>query len=271
MSTASLSRFARKASGVFVATALGLLLSGCRRASGPEQFTWHGTVAPGAWVRVRNVTGSIRVARARGGEAVISATRTTHGGRAEPVRMVAERRGDDVIACVTWGDSNRCDSRSRGRQSFWLRLLRGYGSTDMAFVVALPPGVRLEASTVNGHVTVADGEVVATSVNGSITFGATGGPVRATTVNGSVAAQLDALAPGAPVALESVNGSVTALLPRALDATLDLATTNGRLTADFPGVTVGRGTHAVHATLGAGGRAVSLHTVNGNVRAEPLR
>jgi hypothetical protein len=46
---------------------------------------------------------------------------------------------------------------------------------------------------------------------------------------------------------------------------------NGRLAADFPGVTIPHGARSLHATLGAGGPAVSLHTVNGSVRAEPLR
>ena len=249
------------------------VLAACSPAHGPDRSTWHGAVQPGAWVRVRNTNGPIRVARASGDEVVISATRSYRGRRPEPVRMVVEREGADAVACVTWGDSNRCGSRSRGRQPFWLRMLRHYAPTELSFVVALPPGVRLDASTVNGRVTVADavGEVVASSVNGSIVLGATGGPVRAKTVNGSVAAQLDALAPGTRVSLESVNGAVTALLPSAIDASLDLSTVNGRLTAPFPGVTVPRGARSLHTTLGAGGRAVSLHTVNGSVRAEPAR
>ena len=249
------------------------ILAACGRAHGPDRSTWHGAAPAGAWVRVRNTNGPIRVARASGGEVVISATRSYHGRRPEPVWMVVERQGADVVAGATWGDSNRCDSRSRSRQPFWLRMLRHYAPTELSFVVALPPGVRLDASTVNGRVTVADvaGEVVASSVNGSIVLGATGGPVRAKTVNGSVAAQLDALAPGAPVSLESVNGAVTALLPAVVDASLDLSTVNGRLTAPFPGVTIPHGARSLHATLGAGGRAVSLHTVNGSVRAEPSR
>jgi DUF4097 and DUF4098 domain-containing protein YvlB len=187
--------------------------------------------------------------------------------------MVTEQHGADVVACVTWGDSNRCDSRSRGRQGFLLRLLRGYSPTELTFTVALPAGVRLDAATVNGRVTVADvaGEVVVKSVNGSVTLGAGVGPVHASTVNGSVAARVESLAPGAGVSLESVNGSVTALLPPAADAALSLSTVNGHLTSDFPGVTITRGSHSAQATLGAGGHPVSLKTVNGGVRVEQLK
>jgi hypothetical protein len=270
--TSALSRPLRRTLAGLFAASLVTLLAACGRG-GPDQYSWHGPVAPGAWVRVRNVNGAIRVARSSGNEAVITATRTYHGRRPEPVRMITEQHGADVVACVTWGDSNRCDSRSRWRQSFLLRILRRYAPTEMTFVVALPAGVRLEAATVNGRVTVADApdEVVVSSVNGSITLGATGGPVKASTVNGGVAAELDSLGPDARVSLESVNGSVTALLPRAANASLDLSTVNGRLTADFPGVTIARGARALHATLGTGGPAVSLHTVNGSVRAQPLR
>jgi hypothetical protein len=65
---------------------------------------------------------------------------------------------------------------------------------------------------------------------------------------------------------------VTALLPPSLDASLDLSTTNGRLVADFAGVTVPRNARSLRTTLGAGGDSrVTLHTTNGSVRAEPLR
>jgi hypothetical protein len=256
---------------------LSLLMGTCARSridAGPAETSWHGAVAPGAWVRLRNTNGSIRVARSSGDEVVITATRHARGTRrAEPVRLLTERSGDDVTACVALVGADRCGGSVRRPRSFFMRLLGGFAPTEMSFVVALPAGVRLDASTVNGGVTVADaeGEVVVNSVNGAIVLGATGGPVRASTVNGSVAAQIDALAPGSQVALESVNGSVTALLPPTVDASLDLSTTNGQLVADFDGVTVPRRARSLHATLGAGGSRVSLHTVNGSVRAEPLR
>jgi Putative adhesin len=248
-------------------------LVACGRDRGPDTTTWHGVVAPGGWVKIRNVNGSVRVARANGAEAVIVATRSYHGRRPEPVRMVTEQHGGDVVACAAWEGATDCADRPHRGVGLLRRLLHGYGSTDLSFVVALPAGTRLDASTVNGRVTIADlaGEVVAHSVNGSITLGARGGSVQAKTVNGSIAAQVDALAPGARVALETVNGSVTAMLPAALDASVDASTTNGRVATDFAGLPLDRNAHALHGTLGHGSNAVSLKSVNGAVRIEQIR
>lgn len=266
-------RSTRRTIVVLFTGSLVALLGGCERSAGPKVTTWRGGVAPGAWVRVQNVNGAVRVARASGGEVVIVATRSASRGRPEPVRVLTERRGPDVVSCVTWGDSNRCGSSSRGRPGFLLRLLRGYGSTDLSFVVALPAGVRLDVQTVNGRVTVADaaGEVVAHTVNGSVTIGAAGGPVRAESVNGSVSAQIASLAPNARVRLGTVNGSVTALLPASLDASVAASTTNGHITSAFGGLTVPARAHAFSTTLGRGAGSVSLSTVNGSVRIATAR
>ena len=105
-------------------------------------------------------------------------------------------------------------------------------------------------------------------MNGSVTVDARGGPVSAETVNGSVLARVLDLAPGAEVALESVNGSVTAMVPLTLDAELDLRTTNGRVVNDLPDAAAQSDRRSFRGTLGAGGRRVSLRTVNGSVRLE---
>jgi hypothetical protein len=62
-----------------------------------------------------------------------------------------------------------------------------------------------------------------------------------------------------------VNGSVTAELPAALDAQLEMTTVNGRLTTDFPLTLQGKvSPRAMRATIGSGGRALKIETVNGN-------
>jgi DUF4097 and DUF4098 domain-containing protein YvlB len=143
----------------------------------------------------------------------------------------------------------------------------------MELTVAVPAGVRVQAKTVNGSVTVADvaGEVDARATNGDVTVGASVGPVHARSVNGSVLASVGDLAPGAPVSLRSTNGSVTAMLPATLAAALDLSTTNGRVSSDFPLAPTTPRARRLHGVIGGGGRAVELTTVNGNVRLEQAR
>jgi hypothetical protein len=240
-----------------------------------DTFAWSQPVSPGGWVRVRNLNGSVRVARGAGPSVRISATKRYKGKRPEAVRFMTATDGGGATVCAVWGSSGRCSASGysggkQGGRSFLRDLLFRRSSVAVDFLVALPPGVRLDASTVNGKLTIADaaGEVKARSVNGSIVLDARGGPVDASTVNGSVLARVADLAPGAGVKLGSVNGSVTAMVPPSMDGDLDLQTTNGRVSSELPVPGQQASRRALRGTLGAGGRSLSLHTVNGSVRLE---
>lgn len=241
-----------------------------------DSFAWSQAVPAGGWVRVRNLNGSVRVARASGPTVRISATKRYKGRRPETVRFLTAADGGGAVVCAVWGSSGgRCSANGysggkQGGRSFLRDLLFRRSSVAVDFVVALPPGVRLDASTVNGKLTIADaaGEVKARNVNGSIVIDARGGPVDASTVNGSVLARVADLAPGAGLKLGSVNGSVTAMVPPSIDGDLDLQTTNGRVVSELPVPGQQASRRAIRGTLGAGGRSVSLHTVNGSVRLE---
>jgi hypothetical protein len=264
-----------------VALVAALPLAGCGHDDdGPSRdeaaFQWRGTVPAGGWVRIRDLNGSVRVGRAPGNEAVITATQRYRGRRPQAVRLVAEPDANGVTACALWGEEGECSAErytSRSSHRGWLTRLLDLGmrrgDVTVDYVVAVPAGVRIDASTVNGRVVVADAtsEVVARSVNGPVTVGGAGGPVRAHSVNGRVNARVDALASGASVELKTVNGSVTAFLPPAVDADVALETTNGRVQSDFPLAQPEEGRrHSLRGTLGAGGRRVALQSVNGSVK-----
>ena len=254
-------------------------LAGCGSDRGPTRtesaFQWRGTVPAGGWVRIRDMNGAVRVGRAPGNETIITATRKYRGRRPQSVRLVAEPDANGVTACALWGDHGECsaeryESRSSSHRGWFSRIFNGRrgGNVTVDYVVAVPAGVRIDASTVNGRVIVADAtsEVVARSVNGPVTIGGAGGPVRARSVNGRVNARFDRLAPGASVELKTVNGSVTALLPSSFDADVALETTNGRVTSDFPLAQREGNRRVLRGTLGAGGRRVALESVNGSVK-----
>lgn len=239
------------------------------RSRTEQAFRWSGTVPQGGWVRIRDLNGSVRVARASGNEVVITASRRYRGRRPQEVRLVATPDDEGVTACAIWGDGTCTAERyeSRVSRGHWFqRLFRDRSSVSVDYVVALPAGVRIDARTTNGGVIVADAtsEVVARTTNGSVTVGTSGGAVKARTTNGSVRARIDGLPPGASVELASVNGSVTALLPANIDADVALETVNGRVRSDFPIALREGNRRTLRGTLGAGGRRVSLETVNGS-------
>ena len=254
-------------------------LAGCGSDRGPTRtesaFQWRGRVPAGGWVRIRDLNGAVRVGRAPGNEVVITATRKYRGRRPQAVRFVAEPDANGVTACALWGDEGECSAEryENGRSShrgWFSRIFNGRrgGNVTVDYVVAVPAGVRIDASTVNGRVIIADAtsEVIARSVNGPVTIGGAGGPVSARSVNGRVNARFDQLASGASVELKTVNGSVSALLPPSVDADVALETTNGRVSSDFPLARREGNRRVLRGTLGAGGRRIALESVNGSVK-----
>jgi hypothetical protein len=224
-------------------------------------------------VRVRDLNGSVRVARAPGSQVVITATRKWRGRNPQEVRFVAERDAEGVTACALWGGGGECsperyENSTRRHGGGWLeRLFFKRSSVSVDYLVAVPAGVRVDVRTVNGGVTVADvtSEVVARTTNGSITLGTAGGRVSGKTVNGSVRARFDGWRAGGAVELKTVNGSVTALLPADASAEVALETTNGRVKSEFPVAASHGSRRSLRGTLNGGQGRVALETVNGSV------
>ena len=232
-------------------------------------FEWSGAVAPGAWLRLRNLNGAVRVEGTSGSQVEVRATKRWRRGNPDDVRIEVRRTGDggrDVLVCALW-DGARCDEdgyRGRDRRDDDDRD----NDVSVEFVVRVPRGVNVAPNTVNGAVRVADvtGEVRAGTVNGEIEAESLGGPVTASSVNGDVEVRMASLG-GRDLDFSTVNGSVTVQLPAALDADVEMNTVNGSLTADYPITVSGRlSPRHVRATIGRGGPRLKFTTVNGSVR-----
>lgn len=232
-------------------------------------FSWDGRIPEGRWLYVRNLNGSIRVERAAGDRAEVTAVKRARRGNPDEVRIEARRLGGesgDAIVCAFWHDDATCDEdgyRNRGRDGWRSRD----NDTSVEFTVRLPAGVRLGVSTVNGGVSVtgATSEVEASTVNGRVSAASSGGPVHASTVNGDIEVRMRELGTG-DLEYSTVNGSIELEVPANLDADLDMRTVNGSLSADFPITLQGRvNPRRIRATIGKGGRRIKLETVNGSV------
>jgi DUF4097 and DUF4098 domain-containing protein YvlB len=231
-------------------------------------FRWSGPVARAHFIRLHNMNGDIRIERGSGSQVEVVAERRVERGDPKTVRFDVRMRDDgDVVICALWGDDQQCtDEGTRGsyRSSSW-----GRGDNiSVTMRVRVPDGVKTLARSTNGGVDVrgVTAEVDAASTNGDVNVRTTGGPVNARTTNGSVTASLGSLDGDAPMRFTTTNGSVTVYAPPALNAALEMSTTNGQVITDFPLTISGRiARNSVKGTLGDGGRTIVVRSTNGDV------
>ncbi|HWP03592.1 MAG TPA: DUF4097 family beta strand repeat-containing protein [Gemmatimonadaceae bacterium] len=228
-------------------------------------FQWEGRVGEGRWLTIVDLNGSISVEPAAGDRVEVLAEKRWRRGDPQRVRIELRRTGPaegDVLVCALWGESATCDENGYRSE----RRERNSGDVSVAFMVKVPQGVNVRLFTVNGGISVrASGQILARTINGTVTAISSGGPVSATTVNGNVEAEFSRL--GSDLRFETVNGSVELRLPEAVDAELRLRTVNGAIQSDFPLVLRGRiDPRRLDATLGNGGPRLIATTVNGSVR-----
>lgn len=234
-------------------------------------FSWSGKVGAGRWVYLRNMNGSIRVERGTGDRVEVTAVKSWRRGDPDDVRIETKKVGTgdgDILICAFWNEDSECDE-----DGYHTRNNRNNrNDTSVEFRVKLPAGVKILAQTVNGSVRVdgATDEVRAGTVNGAVEATSAGGPVTASTVNGDIDVRMTKLGTG-DLKYGTVNGSITIEVPADLDADLDMRTVNGRLNADFPITVQGRiNPRHLRATIGRGGRRLSLSTVNGSVNLRKI-
>lgn len=241
------------------------------RAQGSADFSWDGRLAPGRTLYVRSINGPIRVERATGNKAEVTAVKRARRDDPNEVKITVKRVGGDdgdVVICALWDEDAQCDER--GYRSEHHEGWRGRSNdTEVRFTVRLPEGVNIQASTVNGDVRVggATARVIASTVNGGVEALSSGGPVRASTVNGDVDVRMGRLGDSdEDLRYSTVNGSIRVEVPTPFDADVEMSTVNGSLSADFPITLQGRmNPRHIRATIGRGGRLVRFTTVNGSV------
>lgn len=268
----------RRMAGAAFFLGAAFLLGACRREGREvgDAFAWTHDLAPGSTVHLRTTMGDVTVHGTKMSQVHIQGMKRWRRGRERDVRFVVSHDGDEVYVCAIWvRRGGRCgDERIRPSPPRWLAvfsLLRRRSDMSASFQVMLPPGVNVDASTVNGRVVVTEsaGDVKANTVNGEIrasTMG--GGELDLTTVNGGIRVRAASLTRNARIKAETVNGSVQAELPSDLDANVHLTTVNGRITTDFPiRLTGGISERELRGSVGdGGGQRVELRTVNGSVQ-----
>lgn len=269
---------------------------------------FNGPVAPGAWLRIRNLKGSIEVRETSGRNVVVSANRRSDSRTYGDVTFDVRRDGANVTVCAIWPRTTRCDANGYDYDSdsrSWNE--RRTGSVD--FVVELPRGIKLvaatgngtvdvrnagaevEASSGNGEVTVrgaggrvtvasgngdlevegARGDVEARTGNGEIKVSTSTGPVSARTGNGGIDVDMASLRGNDDMDFSTGNGSIEVSFPSNLSARVEANVPYKNLETDFPMEMAARwSSRHVEGKIGNGGRRIKFSTGNGHVRIRKI-
>src|SRR5690242_8107610 len=169
---------------------------GCGRRAheSRDAFRWEQEIPPGSTLHLRTRAGRIDVVPADGKSARVAGS-TRWVGRKDPIRFAWSQSGSDVYVCAMWTARGDCDEHSdglRGSDDSWLDMFSLFKrrSTNAAasLRVSLPPGVTVDARTVNGSISMngATNGMTARTLNGSIDIAKSAGPVEAKGTNGSV-------------------------------------------------------------------------------------
>ena len=236
-----------------------------------QDFNWHGRLAAGKRLEVKGVNGDVRAVLASGAEAVVNARKHAHRSDPDEVEIKVVESDDAVTICAVYPtprharEENDCEPGDHWHSS------TENNDVVVDFEVQVPPGVIFDGRTVNGEMS-AEGlkaDVRASTVNGSVKVTTTG-LAEASTVNGSVYAQMGRTNWSDEIELSTVNGRITLVLPSGdLNTEIRASTVNGDIESDYPVMVSGRfGQRKIHGTIGSGGRTLNLSTVNGDIRLQ---
>jgi hypothetical protein len=243
-------------------------LASAQQTEQTSEFRWSERIDAGRSVRISNINGIVTLRAGSGDRVEVTAVKRWRRGDPARVKIHAAREGGDIRVCPLYDDRDDCDDN--GRRTDSRRRDRGDNYDDdvqIDFTVLVPRGVHVEATTVNGPVSVtgATENIAATTVNGDVTVESGRGRLSATTVSGTVRATV--LTRPTDMEFTTVNGNVIVELASSIGADVDMTTVNGNLRTDYD-IVVRNGRwnpFNLNAHIGpAGGPRMRVTTVNGN-------
>ncbi len=250
-----------------IMTAAALCLAAFATATA-QDFNWHGRIAQGKRLEVKGVSGDVRAVLASGAEAVVNARKHSRRSDREEVEIRVVESDAGITICAVYPTPRRAREENTCEPGDHWRSSTDNNDVVVDFEVQVPTGVEFNGQTVNGEMS-AEGlksDAHVSTVNGSVKVTTTG-LAEATTVNGSVYAQIGRADWSDDLEFSTVNGGITLILPGKLDTEVRASTVNGEIESDFPMMVSGRfGPRKLRGTIGAGGRGLTLSTVNGEIR-----
>jgi plasmid stability protein len=234
-------------------------------AAGRATDEWNRTyeLQPGGELEIVNVNGQIQASPASGTQVEVRATREVRARTEDEAREIlkkAEMREevapDRVV--VRPPETGSAESGIRRPQ------------IAIRYEIRVPQGLNLRLTTQNGEVRlegIQGPQISVSSTNGGITGRGVSGAVDASTVNGGIQMELQAVT--GDTRMVTVNGGVVLTLPSSVDADLEASAVNGGvlvqsgvpLTADER-----TGRRVAGRINDGGGPRIVVTTTNGGVR-----
>ncbi len=229
-------------------------------------FMWRGQIAQGDVIEIRGVNGDVRVLPATGREVEVTATKRADRSDPEDVRIEVVTHSDGVTICALYpqrrGGYSECE-QGGPRENSTRR-----NDVEVDWTVLVPVGVEVLGYTINGDVDARglESNAFLGTVNGDVDV-ETSGYAEASTVNGSIDAEMGRADWAGTLRFSTVNGSISITVPDGFEAEVEGRTVNGGLETDFPLTIRGRfGPRRFSGTIGDGGRGLDMNTVNGSLR-----
>ena len=212
-------------------------------------------------VSVENVNGKIEAFAWDRPYLRVRAVKTAHGGRSDETLRLTE------IRVRKSGDEIQLETVNPRRRRLFGFLDFGWRNAHVDYEIHMPALAQARLETCNGRV-IATGlgnSIACDAVNGSIELRDVFGPVRATTVNGSVRIVFRGSLKESRI--ETVNGSVDVAFDRASSVRYTLETVNGRIEGDFDLAVEGKyGPKEARGSYNGGAESLRCETVNGSIR-----
>ncbi|HZI65240.1 MAG TPA: hypothetical protein VFF17_01625 [Thermoanaerobaculia bacterium] len=242
---------------------LGLLLLSLTSVAtaGEEVFEKAYSMEGASKVSVENVNGKIEAYGWDRPYLKVRAVKSARGPRSEETLRLTEIRVRKV------GDEIRLETVNPRRRRLFGFLDLGSRNAHVDYLLHIPTLTHARLETCNGKVlAIGMGNSIACdAVNGSIEIRDVLGPVRASTVNGSVRIVFRGELKDSRV--ETVNGSVDVAFARASSVRYDLETVNGSIQGDFALAVEGKyGPKEARGEYNGGAQPLRCETVNGSIR-----
>jgi DUF4097 and DUF4098 domain-containing protein YvlB len=236
-------------------------------ATAREKFVKSISFMPGGFLSLSNTNGNVQVSSWESSEVEIIAYKEVKAADDETAEKmlkkllidVRERDGEIIIETDY--------PKGSGGGSFFSWLFGGDGkSFSVQYEIKVPHQIDLNLSTTNGNVEVEEiiGKLRLESTNGRISADKISGLTRCHTTNGSIDIEFREILGDEKMSFKSTNGSIKLYLPGDFSGDVDLKTTNGRITCDFPLQGRQSRTH-VSGEIGNRHQELSCRTTNGNI------